>query len=260
MSTVELSRVRLSYGALEVLKGIETSIPSGQIVCLIGASGSGKSTLLRLVNGLLLPNSGHVLVDGELVGRKARDGKLYPMTMAEIRAQRRKIGMVFQHFELFPHMTVEENLCLAPMLHREMNRSEARDRAMRLLKRVAIGDKAKYYPGQLSGGQQQRVAIARALMLQPSIMLFDEPTSALDPELVGEVLAVMRELAHDGMTMIVVTHELSFVREVADRVIFMDKGVIAEDGTPHEVLDNPRTERAKAFLARTRSEDRAVAV
>ena len=250
MSSIDIRGVRLSYGSTEVLRGIDLSIDAGSVVCLIGASGSGKSTLLRLMNGLLLPGKGHVLVGGELVCRKALHGRLHPMSLTEVRRQRKRIGMVFQHFELFPHMTAMDNLCLAPVLHREMSRAAARTRATQLLTRVGLADKAHSYPGQLSGGQQQRVAIARALMLSPTVMLFDEPTSALDPELVGEVLRVIRELAHDGMTMVIVTHEIGFARDVADRVVVLDSGTILEDGPPGQVLVSPKSERVKSFLSR----------
>jgi polar amino acid transport system ATP-binding protein len=250
MSRVDLWGVELSYGTNHVLKGIDLSVADGEVVCVIGPSGSGKSTLLRLVNALLLPDRGHVLLDGELVGRRVRGGRLHPMPERGVRAQRKKIGMVFQQFELFPHLTVMQNLCLAPVLHKDLTADQARERAESLLARVGLSDKHASYPGRLSGGQQQRVAIARALMPDPGVMLFDEPTSALDPELVGEVLAVMRELAGEGITMLVVTHELRFARDVADRIVFMDDGVVLEDGAPADVLDRPRSERARAFLER----------
>ncbi|MEV5559285.1 amino acid ABC transporter ATP-binding protein [Nonomuraea wenchangensis] len=249
LSRIDVRGVELSYGSNHVLKGVDFHVGQGEVVCVIGPSGSGKSTLLRLVNALLLPDRGHVLIDGELVGRTVKGDRLFEMSAKAINKQRTRTGMVFQQFELFPHMTVLENLCLAPVLHKKLSRGQARERATKLLRRVGLADKGDSYPGRLSGGQQQRVAIARALMMEPGVMLFDEPTSALDPELVGEVLAVIRELAAEGMTMIVVTHELRFAREVADRIVFMDGGVVVEEGAPADVLDNPRSERLKAFLS-----------
>ncbi|MWA04877.1 ATP-binding cassette domain-containing protein [Actinomadura sp. LD22] len=250
MSRVDLWGVELSYGTEQVLKGVDLSVADGEVVCVIGPSGAGKSTLLRLVNALLLPDRGHVLLDGELVGRRARGGRLHAMPERDVRVQRKKIGMVFQKFELFPHMTVMQNLCLAPVIHKDLTPAQARERATALLARVGLADKHDSYPGRLSGGQQQRVAIARALMPDPGVLLFDEPTSALDPELVGEVLSVMRELASEGITMIIVTHELRFARDVADRIVFMDGGVVVEEGVPAEVLDRPRSERVRTFLER----------
>lgn len=249
MGTIDIRSVELSYGTNTVLKGVDLHVDEGEVVCVIGPSGSGKSTLLRLVNALLLPDAGHVLVNGELVGRVARGDALHDMSAARLNEQRANIGMVFQQFELFPHMTVRENLCLAPVLHRRATQEQARGRAVTMLERVGLAEKIDEYPGRLSGGQQQRVAIARTLMLEPAVMLFDEPTSALDPELVGEVLAVMRELASENCTMLVVTHELRFAREVADRLVFMADGVVVEQGPPAEMLDNPRSDRLRAFLS-----------
>ncbi|MET7842563.1 amino acid ABC transporter ATP-binding protein [Streptomyces sp. NPDC005356] len=249
MSSIDVLGVELSYGSNRVLKGVDLHVDDGEVVCVIGPSGSGKSTLLRLINALLLPDRGHVLVDGELVARVVKGDKMHEMPPKEINRQRTKIGMVFQQFELFPHLTVLENLRLASTLHKRVSRGGVQERAATLLERVGLADKGDSYPGRLSGGQQQRVAIARALMLEPGVMLFDEPTSALDPELVGEVLGVMRELASEGMTMIVVTHELRFAREVADRIMFMDDGLVVEQGTPSDVLDNPKSERIRSFLS-----------
>ncbi|ADG87058.1 amino acid ABC transporter ATP-binding protein [Thermobispora bispora] len=240
MSTVEIRNVHKSFGDLEVLRGIDFSVESGQVVCIIGPSGSGKSTLLRCVNLLEQPTSGQVFVDGiELTDPDV-----------DIDAARRRIGMVFQQFNLFPHLTVMRNITIAQERVLKRSRAEAERIATENLKKVGLLEKAKAYPAQLSGGQQQRVAIARALAMNPSLMLFDEPTSALDPELVGEVLSVMRQLAQDGMTMLVVTHEMSFAREVADRVVFMDHGVIVEDGPPEQVIGNPKHERTREFLRR----------
>ncbi|GLV51571.1 peptide ABC transporter ATP-binding protein [Thermobispora bispora] len=240
MSTVEIRNLHKSFGDLEVLRGIDFSVESGQVVCIIGPSGSGKSTLLRCVNLLEQPTSGQVFVDGiELTDPDV-----------DIDAARRRIGMVFQQFNLFPHLTVMRNITIAQERVLKRSRAEAERIATENLKKVGLLEKAKAYPAQLSGGQQQRVAIARALAMNPSLMLFDEPTSALDPELVGEVLSVMRQLAQDGMTMLVVTHEMSFAREVADRVVFMDHGVIVEDGPPEQVIGNPKHERTREFLRR----------
>jgi polar amino acid transport system ATP-binding protein len=224
------------------------------VVCLLGPSGSGKTTFLRCINQLETIEGGRIWVDGELMGYSERDGKLYRLKDKEIAAQRREIGMVFQRFNLFPHMTAIENVAEAPVQVKGESKKSARDRAQQLLDRVGLGDRGTAYPAQLSGGQQQRVAIARALAMQPKLMLFDEPTSALDPELVGEVLAVMKELAGDGMTMIVVTHEMSFAREAADTVVFMDGGVVVEAGPPNQVIGDPQHQRTKTFLTRLRSE------
>ena len=238
-----------SFGNLEVLKGVSLDLRPGEVVCLIGPSGSGKSTFLRCINHLERIDGGRVWVDGRVIGYEQRGNKLHELSGSQIGRQRADIGMVFQHFNLFPHMTVLDNLIEAPRRVRKETRASATTRALALLERVGLADKARSYPKQLSGGQQQRVAIARALCMQPKLMLFDEPTSALDPELVGEVLQVMRDLARDGMTMIVITHEMGFAREVADRVAFFDDGQIVEEGRAKEVLSAPRNERTKAFLA-----------
>ena len=238
-----------SFGSLDVLKGIDLEVAPGEVTCLIGPSGSGKSTLLRCVNHLEKVNAGRLYVDGELIGYKERDGALYEMSEKDAAKQRREIGMVFQNFNLFGHRTVLDNIIEAPVRVKGQPVAEATARAKELLAMVGLESKADAYPIQLSGGQQQRVAIARAVAMDPKLMLFDEPTSALDPELVGEVLRVMRKLADDGMTMLVVTHELSFAREVADKVAFMDGGQIIEYGTPEQVLDNPQHERTKSFVS-----------
>jgi polar amino acid transport system ATP-binding protein len=244
--------VHKSFGAIEVLKGVSMDVYEKEVVCMIGASGSGKSTFLRCINQLETVNSGLIWVDEHPVGYR-RDGMvLHEKSDSEIAKDRAEIGMVFQSFNLFPHMTVMENLMLAPTLVKGQKRSEAEPRALELLARVGLSEKAKSYPRHLSGGQQQRVAIARALCMQPKLMLFDEPTSALDPELVGDVLAAMRDLAESGMTMIVVTHEMGFAREVADRVVFMHDGRIIEEGPAREVISNPKHERSRAFLASVR--------
>lgn len=247
---VEAIDVHKSFGPLEVLKGINLSVNKGEVVCLLGPSGSGKSTFLRCINHLERMSSGRILVDSQLIGYHERGGALHEMSGRELAVQRRDIGMVFQRFNLFAHQDVLTNISQAPILNRGKSREEALSRARELLRMVDLEGRGNAYPYQLSGGQQQRVAIARALAMNPKLMLFDEPTSALDPELVGEVLNVMRKLAADGMTMIVVTHELSFAREVADRVVFMDQGVVVEEGPAREVLDNPKQERTQAFLRR----------
>ena len=247
---VKAEAVHKRFGRLEVLKGITLDVPRGEVMCMLGPSGSGKSTFLRCVNHLEKINSGRLWVDGELVGYREGDGKLYELHEREVRRKRAEIGMVFQHFNLFPHMTALENVTLAPIRVAGVSREEARDRGRRMLERVGLEDKLDTYPVALSGGQQQRVAIARALAMQPKLMLFDEPTSALDPELVGDVLDAMRQLAADGMTMIVVTHEMGFAREVADTVVFMDEGVVVESGRPSQVIAAPRHERTKAFLSK----------
>lgn len=229
-----------SFGDLEVLKGINTEIRKGEVVCVIGASGSGKSTFLRCLNLLEEPTKGEIYIDGiSLIEHKKDINKL-----------RQKVGMVFQQFNLFPHMTVLENIMLAPVKVKKMPEEEARGKAIELLRKVGLSDKDNAYPSQLSGGQKQRVAIARALAMDPEVMLFDEPTSALDPEMVGEVLAVMKQLAMEGMTMVVVTHEMGFAREVGDRILFMDEGIILEEGTPEELFGNPKKERTRAFLSK----------
>jgi len=242
--------VHKRFGQLEVLKGIHLEVARGEVMCLLGPSGSGKSTFLRCINHLEKINSGRLSVDGKLVGYEERGGKLHELHENEVAKKRSEIGMVFQHFNLFPHMTALENVILAPVRVKGVPRAQARTRGIELLGRVGLSDKVNVYPVALSGGQQQRVAIARALAMDPKLMLFDEPTSALDPELVGEVLDVMRELARSGMTMIVVTHEMGFAREVADKVVFMDAGVVVEQGSPQEVLQNPQHERTRSFLSK----------
>ena len=245
---VKAEGVHKRFGRLEVLKGINLEVKRGDVMCLLGPSGSGKSTFLRCNNHLEKINSGRLSVDGELVGYREADGKIYELHENVISRKRAEIGMVFQNFNLFPHMTAAQNVMLAPTRVKGLSRAQARDRAVELLARVGLSDKIDTYPVALSGGQQQRVAIARALAMEPKLMLFDEPTSALDPELVGDVLDAMRLLAHEGMTMIVVTHEVGFAREVGDTVVFMDDGVVVESGTPAEVLDNPRHDRTRTFL------------
>ena len=247
---VRAEAVHKSFGHLQVLRGIDMTVAPGQVKCIIGPSGSGKSTFLRCINHLEKINAGRLYVNGHLVGYRERGGKLYEMRDREVAAQRRDIGMVFQQFNLFPHMTALENVMEAPCRVKRERKQQVRERAGELLKQVGLGDKLANYPAQLSGGQQQRVAIARALAMRPSLMLFDEPTSALDPELVGEVLDVMRQLAVDGMTMVVVTHEMGFAREVGDSLIFMDGGVVVEEGAPRDVLTNPREARTQAFLSK----------
>ncbi|MGK9236046.1 amino acid ABC transporter ATP-binding protein [Inquilinus limosus] len=249
---VEAIGVRKAFDNLQVLSGIDLTIRKGEVACMLGPSGSGKSTFLRCINHLEKVSGGEILVDGELIGYRRHGDRLYELKAAELARQRRDIGMVFQRFNLFPHLDVLENIVQAPVLIRGEPRQDVVARARALLEMVDLSDKAQAYPQQLSGGQQQRVAIARALAMRPKLMLFDEPTSALDPELVGEVLAVMKRLAAEGMTMLVVTHELGFAREVADRVIFMDQGVVVEEGTAAEVLDRPRHQRTQVFLRRVR--------
>ncbi|GAA5614806.1 glutamine transport ATP-binding protein GlnQ [Streptomyces platensis] len=247
---VKAEGVHKSFGAAHILKGIDLEVAPREVFCLIGPSGSGKSTFLRCINHLEKVNAGRLSVDGELVGYREHNGKLYELRDKEVAARRRDIGMVFQRFNLFPHMTAVENIMEAPIQVKGESKSAARERAVKLLDRVGLSDKAGNYPSQLSGGQQQRVAIARALAMEPKLMLFDEPTSALDPELVGDVLDVMKDLAADGMTMIVVTHEMGFAREVGDSLVFMDDGVVVESGHPREVLGNPQHERTKSFLSK----------
>ena len=247
---VEAQQVCKDFGALSVLKGVTLSVAPGEVLVLVGPSGSGKSTFLRCINHLETVSAGRLYVDGVLVGYRESRNRLYEMPAREASRQRRDIGMVFQHFNLFPHRTALENITEAPIHVRKLRKSAAVERARDLLHQVGLSDKADAYPAQLSGGQQQRVAIARALAMDPKLMLFDEPTSALDPELVGEVLAVMKKLAGAGMTMIVVTHEMGFAREVADQLVFMDDGVIVETGPPREVLGNPAHERTRAFLSK----------
>jgi polar amino acid transport system ATP-binding protein len=247
---VKAEGVHKRFGRVEVLRGVDLSVPAGTVTCLIGPSGSGKSTLLRCINHLEKIQAGRIWVDGDLVGYRQRGDRLYELKESEIARKRAEIGMVFQHFNLFGHMTALENVIEAPCRVRRVRRADAIARARELLERVGLGDRADAYPSQLSGGQQQRVAIARALAMDPKLMLFDEPTSALDPELVGEVLDVIRGLAATGMTMLVVTHEMGFAREVADQVVFMDAGCVVERGTPAEVLANPREARTRDFLAK----------
>jgi polar amino acid transport system ATP-binding protein len=247
---VKAEGVHKRFGRLEVLKGIDLEVKRGEVMCMLGPSGSGKSTFLRCINHLEKINAGRLTVDDELVGYREAGGKLYELRENEVARKRAEIGMVFQHFNLFPHMTALENVALAPIRVKGVPRSDARNRGQQLLQRVGLGDKLDTYPVALSGGQQQRVAIARALAMEPKLMLFDEPTSALDPELVGDVLDAIRALARDGMTMIVVTHEMGFAREVADEVVFMDEGVVVESGSPAQVLSSPRHERTRAFLSK----------
>jgi polar amino acid transport system ATP-binding protein len=247
---VRAERVRKHFGRLEVLRGVDLEVFPGEVVVIIGRSGSGKSTFLRCINHLEKIDGGRLYVNGELVGYRQKGNKIYELHERDVAARRAEIGMVFQQFNLFSHWTALQNVTEAPMIVRGLTKREAAGRAYRLLERVGLRDKANAYPSQLSGGQQQRVAIARALAMEPELMLFDEPTSALDPELVGEVLEVMRDLAADGMTMIVVTHEIGFAREVGDRVIVMDEGVIVEEGKPEEVLTAPKSPQARDFLAR----------
>lgn len=242
--------VRKRYGKLEVLKGVDLTVRRGSVCCLLGPSGSGKSTFLRCINHLEKVDGGRLTVDGELVGYRQHGGKLHELREREVAERRRDIGMVFQRFNLFPHMTALENVIEAPVRVAGVPRARAREEAGHLLERVGLADRAGHYPAQLSGGQQQRVAIARALAMKPKLMLFDEPTSALDPELVGDVLDVMRRLADDGMTMVVVTHEIGFAREVGDTAVFMDEGVIVEAGDPRQVLVAPGQKRTRAFLSK----------
>ncbi|MEC5191775.1 MULTISPECIES: amino acid ABC transporter ATP-binding protein [unclassified Arthrobacter] len=243
-------RVSKNFGTNKVLRGISLEVDSGEVLCIVGPSGSGKSTFLRCINHLERVDGGRLSVDGQLVGYRQKGDKLYELKLKEAAFQRQEIGMVFQRFNLFPHLTAVENIILAPMRVKGISKAKATARAMELLERVGLGDKGDAYPAHLSGGQQQRVAIARALAMDPKLMLFDEPTSALDPELVGEVLDVMKELAKSGMTMIVVTHEMGFAREVADTLVFMDEGVVVEAGPPRQVLSAPQHDRTKAFLSK----------
>ncbi|MDO4241469.1 MAG: amino acid ABC transporter ATP-binding protein [Microbacteriaceae bacterium] len=247
---VRAENISKSYGSNLVLRDISLEVKKGEVLCLIGPSGSGKSTFLRCINHLESINAGRLFVDGELVGYKQRGDRLYEMSPAEAAKQRRDIGMVFQRFNLFPHLTALENVMIAPQLLRKGGKAALKKRALELLDRVGLSERASHYPAHLSGGQQQRVAIARALAMDPKLMLFDEPTSALDPELVGEVLEVMKGLAQSGMTMLVVTHEMGFAREVADTVVFMDGGVVVEAGSPEEVLVNPQRQRTRTFLSK----------
>ena len=237
---IDVKNLHKYFGSLEVLKGIDCHIDKGECVCVIGPSGSGKSTFLRCLNLLETPTKGDIVIDDMHLTEKNFD----------VDAMRKRVGMVFQHFNLFPHLTILENVTLAPIRHKMMTEEQAKEKAMELLNRIGVGDKADNYPAQLSGGQKQRVAIARSLALSPEVMLFDEPTSALDPEMVGEVLEVMKQLAKEGMTMVVVTHEMGFAREVANRVFFMDGGGILEEGTPEQIFDHPQEERTKTFLSK----------
>ncbi len=254
MPLVRAVNVMKSFHGNDVLKGIDMDVHRGEVVCLLGPSGSGKTTFLRCINQLETIDGGRIWVDGELMGYEDRVGTLYRLNNKRIAAQRRDIGMCFQRFNLFPHKTVLENVMEAPIQVKGEDKATVEKRALELLAKVGLADKPSAYPGQLSGGQQQRVAIARALCMQPKLMLFDEPTSALDPELVGEVLTTMRELAQTGMTMIVVTHEMAFARDVADRVVFMDGGVVVEQGHPRDVISNPQHPRTQSFLRRMASE------
>jgi polar amino acid transport system ATP-binding protein len=247
---VEARDVRKHFGSLEVLKGIDLDVAHGEVMCLIGPSGSGKSTFLRCINHLERVDGGELRVDGQLVGYREKNGRLHELREKETAERRRGIGMVFQRFNLFPHMTAQQNVMEAPVQVLGTSRADAARQAVELLARVGLEDKCASYPSMLSGGQQQRVAIARALAMKPRLMLFDEPTSALDPELVGEVLDVMRQLAAEGMTMVVVTHEMGFAREVGDTVVFMDGGVVVEAGRPGDVLSNPQHQRTQAFLSK----------
>ncbi|ATE53382.1 MULTISPECIES: amino acid ABC transporter ATP-binding protein [Actinosynnema] len=250
MSLVRAVGVRKSYGSTEVLSGIDLEVEAGQVWCLLGPSGAGKSTFLRCVNHLETIDSGRIWVDGEPVGFASRGGKLHELREREVARQRRGTGMVFQRFNLFPHRTALENITEGPVQVLRESKADAVAHARELLEKVGLADKAGAYPNQLSGGQQQRVAIARALAMRPKVMLFDEPTSALDPELVGDVLDVMAGLAADGMTMLVVTHEIGFARQVADEVAFLDGGVVVESGPPDQVLENPREPRTRQFLSK----------
>jgi polar amino acid transport system ATP-binding protein len=245
---VEISDVSKSYGAVRVLRDVSLTVQPGEVIALIGPSGSGKSTLLRTINHLETVDAGSVTVDGQYIGYELRSGRLHELPEKNVLERRTQIGIVFQNFNLFPHLTALENVVEAPVALKRASKAEAREQAKALLARVGLADKEHHYPRQLSGGQQQRVAIARALALNPKVLLFDEPTSALDPELVGEVLDVIRELSKSGTTLIIVTHEIGFAREVADRVVFLEQGEILEEGTPSQVLSKPRHARTKDFL------------
>jgi polar amino acid transport system ATP-binding protein len=254
MPIVDVQHVWKRYGSNIVLRGVSLRVEPGEVVCLLGPSGSGKSTILRCLNNLERIDAGSIRVNDELVGVVEHQSQLRLMTDAQASRQRRDVGMVFQNFNLFPHMTAIENVALGPIQVLGIPKSKAREDAAKSLTQVGLAGREAIYPRQLSGGQQQRVAIARALAMHPKLLLFDEPTSALDPELVGEVLTVMRNLAQTGMTMLVVTHEIGFARDVADRVVFIDHGVVVEEGPPGEVLDHPATQRARQFLAQVRTE------
>ena len=250
MSMVKLVNVRKSFGDLEVLKGVNLEVQQGEVVCIIGASGSGKSTMLRCLNQLERISDGEIYIEDVLTDKRAKNKDLMKIDPATVQSLCTELGMVFQNFNLFPHLTVIDNVTIAPLIVKKADKKIAETRALDLLSSVGLAEKKDEYPSRLSGGQQQRVAIARALAMDPKIMMFDEPTSALDPELVGEVLATMRQLAEKGMTMLIVTHEIGFAREVADRVIFMDGGVIVEEGTPQEIFDNTKEDRTKDFLSK----------
>ncbi|WP_040284731.1 amino acid ABC transporter ATP-binding protein [Tessaracoccus massiliensis] len=245
---VDIQGVHKFFGELHVLKGVDLQVQGGEVCVVLGPSGSGKSTLIRCINELEQISAGRLYVDGDLMGMREVNGKLHRLSDKQVAKQRERVGMVFQRFNLFPHMTARENVMEAPRQVRGIDKDEAGRLADEQLARVGLSDRSDHYPAQLSGGQQQRVAIARALAMEPDLMLFDEPTSALDPELVGEVLGVMQELAASGMTMIVVTHEVGFAREVADQVVFMDDGVIVERGAPAQVIDNPQEQRTRDFF------------
>jgi polar amino acid transport system ATP-binding protein len=247
---VKAEAVHKRFGRLEVLKGITLELNPGEVMCMLGPSGSGKSTFLRCINHLEKIDAGRLYVDGDLVGYRQQGDKLYELRESEVASERAQIGMVFQRFNLFPHMNALQNVIEAPIRVKGMRREAAVQKARQLLERVGLSDKIDAYPAQLSGGQQQRVAIARALAMDPKLMLFDEPTSALDPELVGEVLEAMRQLVKEGMTMVVVTHEIGFAREAGDTLVFMDEGVVVESGHPREVLANPKHQRTQAFLSK----------
>jgi polar amino acid transport system ATP-binding protein len=247
---VKAERVRKAFGHVQALDGVDLAVPKGSVTCIVGPSGSGKTTFLRCMNHLERIDAGRLYVNNELIGYREHKGRLYELSERELQAQRRHIGMVFQRFNLFSHLTAEQNVMTGPVHALGLPREQARARALSLLERVHVCDKAKSYPAQLSGGQQQRVAIARALAMDPALMLFDEPTSALDPELVNDVLDAMRDLAADGMTMVVVTHEIGFAREVGDQLVFMDHGKVVEVGSPRELIANPQHERTRAFLSR----------
>ena len=247
---VDAQEISKSYGSHKVLKGVSLEVNPGEVACIIGPSGSGKSTFLRCINHLEKIDSGRIFVDGKIIGYREANGKLYELKESEANVQRRDIGMVFQRFNLFPHMTALQNVTAGLIHVQNVDRKSAEAQGRELLEQVGLGNKYAHFPSQLSGGQQQRVAIARALAMKPKLMLFDEPTSALDPELVGDVLQVMKNLASTGMTMIVVTHEMGFAREVADHVHFMDEGVVVESGTPDQVLGNPKETRTREFLSK----------
>ncbi|WP_432840793.1 amino acid ABC transporter ATP-binding protein [Dactylosporangium sp. CA-092794] len=249
-AALEIRNVHKSFGPREVLKGVDLTVRPGDVVAILGPSGSGKSTLLRTVNHLERPDLGYVAVHGELIGVEVRGARLHELSQRSVRRQRTRIGFVAQSFNLFPNLTARDNVAEPLIAHKRLGKPAARERAIELLARVGLGDRGDAYPRQLSGGQQQRVAIARALALEPNLLLFDEPTSALDPELVGEVLSVIRQLADSGTTLVIVTHEIGFAREVADTVVFIDDGVIVEQGPPARVLDNPQQSRTREFLSK----------